>query len=242
MYTTEAKPIPLHPETVHLWILEIAAAAPLLMDTDSLLSTQEMARAEKFRFASDRQRYTVSVKVLRLLCARYLDADPTSISFRNGKYGKPALDSNTDFRFNLSHSAGYAIIGFAKKDAVGVDIEHIRPVGELETIARNFFSPTELKALLSLRESEFTRGFYRCWTRKEAIIKAIGSGLSFPLESFAVSVDDDNHAHLLETQWDPTERSRWRLFSFPPADDYIAAVAVKGEVRDLVIRKWEGST
>ena len=242
MNTNTAEPIHLAPNTVHLWIVDIAEAANLLKDQDSQLSAIEMARAEKFRFASDRQRYTVSVTVLRQLCARYLDAAPQSISFRYGEYGKPALDSNADLRFNLSHSAGYAIIGFAKKDAIGVDIEHIQPIAEIETIARNFFSPAELKALSSLRGAELTRAFYRCWTRKEAIIKAIGSGLSFPLESFAVSVDDDNHAQVLETQWDPTECSRWRLFSFPPADDYIAAVAVKGKVRDLVFRKWEGST
>jgi 4'-phosphopantetheinyl transferase len=220
----------------------MASAAPILEEYPSILSSQEMARADAFRFADDRRRFMVSTSVLRLLCAAYSDREPHSITFRYGAFGKPELTPETKLRFNLSHSGKYAVVGFVEDSDIGVDIEHIRPIKEMETVARNFFSRREFHALHNLADASFTQAFYRCWTRKEAVIKAIGSGLSFPLDSFAVSLDDDHDARLLESEWAEGEATQWHLFSHQPATGYIVAVALRGAVHNMIVHKWENNT
>jgi 4'-phosphopantetheinyl transferase len=108
-------------------------------------------------------------------------------------------------------------------------------------IARNYFSEREIEALGNFPPSQRARAFYRCWTRKESFIKAKGTGLSFPLNAFTVSLNSDDSAKLLETQWQASERSEWNLYSFTPSEGYLAALKVYGKNKDIAYRHWDSS-
>lgn len=132
----------------------------------------------------------------------------------------------------MSHSCDVALIAVARDREVGVDVERLRDGVDLEGIARRFFSPTEVSALLALPQHHRQEAFFSCWTRKEAYIKARGSGLSMPLDGFDVSLAPDAPAALLTTRPDPMDATRWSLYSFDPALAYLAALAVERAARD----------
>jgi 4'-phosphopantetheinyl transferase len=193
----------------------------------ALLSADERARSQRFRFARDRRRFIVGRGTLRLILGRYLGAQPARLSFRYGPHGKPALEGDSALRFNLSHSQGLALYALAMEHEVGVDMERIQPLPDLEDIARSCFAEGEIAALWALPEAQRLHAFFACWTRKEAFIKAIGDGLSFPLDRFDVSLVPGAPARLLRVEGDPGEASRWTLAALHPAPGYAAALAVR---------------
>ena len=109
-----------------------------------------------------------------------------------------------------------------------------------EKIAKRFFSPLEIKMLELLPPSERIEGFFNCWTRKEAYIKATGDGISFPLQEFDVSLKPGEHAKLLSIRGSTQEAARWSMVELFPAAEYAAALVVEGNVRNLVYREWNG--
>ena len=205
----------------------------------NLLSLKETARANSFKFAKDRRVYILARGLLRILSGRYLNKIPKNIKFDYGEYGKPNYNFQTPIKFNISHSGNIIVMAFARNCEIGVDIEKIKDDFDVIDIAQHFFSPDEIQTLEALPEKERVHGFYRCWTRKESFIKAKGSGLSFPLTSFSVSLDADR-AELLRTDWDAAEKEEWRLFSFEPAYGYLGALSVWGDVQYLQHKEWEG--
>ena len=172
----------------------------------------ERARADRFYFARDREHFIVARGVLREILGCYLKRVPKSLCFCYGSHGKPALAGEFDgeaIRFNVSHSHGVALYAISRGRAVGIDLERIRfdlPVAE---IAERFFSKREDAMLRSLPTDVQHQAFFRCWTRKEAYIKARGEGLSLPLDQFDVSLAPGEPAAVLGTQRDPSEASRW---------------------------------
>jgi 4'-phosphopantetheinyl transferase len=158
-------------------------------------------------------------------------------------YGKPELapDSNAPpLRFNLSHSHELALFGFAYGREIGIDIEYIRPTFAREQIAAQFFSPRENAALRLLAADQHALGFFNCWTRKEAYIKARGQGLSLPLDQFDVSLTPGEPAVLLQTRDIPQEAARWSLHALAPGPGYLAALAVEGREWSLSTWHWSG--
>jgi 4'-phosphopantetheinyl transferase len=137
-------------------------------------------------------------------------------------------DSGTQIEFNVSHSGRTALLAFAHRRALGVDVEHIRADFDCEAVARRFFSDHEVRQLDALPQREKHTAFFRCWTRKEAYIKAIGTGLSLPLCDFDVSLTPRDKKALLSTRPDGTEAQRWSLQDIPAGDDYVAALCVEG--------------
>ena len=129
-------------------------------------------------------------------------------------------------------------MGFCKEHPLGVDVEEIKTDFDLTGLAKQNFSIQEIEALNTLKPSERDQGFYRCWTRKESFIKAKGSGLSFPLDAFTVSLDDDHHAELLETKWNKNEKQEWQLSSFIPSAGYLAAISVRDANVKIEHRNW----
>ncbi len=214
--------------SIHLWYCNFDENLKNLPYYTTLLSEDEVARSLRFKFKKDRQSYVISRGVLRVLLGKYTHEKPEQLEFAYGKQGKPGL--NSPIKFNISHSGNMAVFGFTINDEIGVDIEYIKPDVEVMHLAENFFSETEIAMLKSLPEAIQKRAFYRCWTRKEAFIKAEGSGLSFPLDQFSVSVDDDTVAKLLETKWNTNQKNNWALHSCVPKADYIAAVAVENSL------------
>lgn len=174
------------PMRIDLWTWPLEASRKETAALEAVLSADERRRAASFIFAPDRRRFIVGRGRLRLILSRYVALPPEALRFRYGAHGKPALSSaRTAPCFNLSHSGELAALAIASCD-VGVDIEEIRPVDA--AVAERFFSARENAALRGLRGAEWHDAFYRCWTRKEAVVKALGKGLSLRLSSFEVSV------------------------------------------------------
>ncbi len=226
---------PLQSKQVHVWCLSFREHTEHVPNYYALLSDDEKIKASKFHFEKDKNQSIISRGALRQLSALYLDRPIDDIAFTYGEYGKPEYSFKSYLKFNVSHSGDMAIIGFVKDHDIGVDIEHIKTDFDVMDIAVNYFSELEIKTLKAFPKKKHIEGFYRCWTRKEAFIKAKSQGLSFPLNAFSVSIDSNNHANLLETKWDKREAKDWKLFSFTPNKDYIGAVSIKGAVNDLII-------
>ena len=221
---------------VHLWHCRFDAHRDCLETIGSILSREEKDKSERFKFKIHRERSIISRGVLRMLLGKYLQANPRDLQFGYTEYGKPFLKDESGLRFNLSHSHNRAVFAFVSDSPIGVDIEKIKTDFQVMEVARNFFSSDEILALETFPLKERAAGFYRCWTRKEAFIKAQGSGLSFPLTSFSVSLNSDS-PELLRTEWHPSEKKEWQLFSFRPSGKYQGALAVRGPVYSLVHRQ-----
>jgi 4'-phosphopantetheinyl transferase len=216
---------------LHIW------RAPLDMSEDSVkgfaahLPADEIARAEKFVFARDRKHFIVARGILRLLLGRYLRKTPAGIALCKGQYDKPCLRAETGeppLKFNLSHSHSLALYVFAMHQEVGIDLEKLRPDFAAAEVAERFFSAHEQEELRALPAELRSEGFFLCWTRKEAYLKARGDGLQVPLDSFDVTLTPNLPAELRST-----DSGRWTLSSFSPAPGYAAAVVAEGSARGM---------
>ena len=179
--------------------------------------------------------------LLRTMLAHYLSVDPSEVQFTYSLQGKPSLareHGDPTLSFNLSHSDDLAAYAFGRVPEIGVDVERIRPVPEIEGIAASFFSVTERDALLKLPGSERQVGFFNCWTRKEAYIKATGDGLAHPLDLFDVSLAPDQPAALLRVDDAPWHASDWSLTALTPAPGFSGALAVRGTTQTVTTRWW----
>ncbi len=228
--------IDLHPHQVDVWRAHLNLPDDSLKLLESTLSEDETERAARFHFPADRDRFIAAHGCLRDVLARYLHCEPNQLIFSINQYGKPALHDHK-LEFNLSHSGDFALAAVTSEREVGVDIERIRSDMELESIARRYFSQSEVSELLALTSEQRIPGFFNCWTRKEAYIKARGLGLSLPLESFDVSLTPNEPAIFQATRPDPQEAARWIMLSLDVDPRYAAAVAVEG--KDLEFRMWE---
>ncbi|CAG0930688.1 4'-phosphopantetheinyl transferase [Thermoflexales bacterium] len=207
-------------QTVHVWYVSLEQPAPLTHQLEQLLSSDERERAARFHFEHDRRRFIVGHGALRTLLGRYLQVEPTRLEFCYGAYGKPYLAEESTggaLRFNLAHSHELAVYAFTREGEVGIDIEHIHPLADLDHIAARFFSKAESTILLGLPEDQRLMAFFNCWTRKEAYIKARGEGLSHPLDQFQVSLIPGEPTQLLKVEGSPEEVSRWFMTAFVPS-------------------------
>lgn len=227
------------PDSVNVYWVSVAKNQNLISVYQKYLSVDEQEKASRFKFKVDKERFIISRGILRILSGRFLQIDPKQIEFNYSEYGKPSYRENQDLKFNLSHSEDMIVIGFTKGFEIGIDVEFIKTDFEPLKLARNFFSKTEITLLENQPKSELFKTFFRCWTRKESFIKAEGSGLSFPLDQFAVSADIDDHAELLQTDWDFSERYQWKLYSYIPATQYIGALAVRNKLSRIEFFDWD---
>jgi len=221
---------------VHVW----SAWLPTVKESMEVLSQEERNRAGRFHFERDRERYIASHATLRRLLARYTGMEPAGITFRLGPRGKPSLaDSASNIEFNMAHSGEMALYAFARGARIGIDVEHVRPGPAEETIAERFFSAAEVTALSSLPDEERREAFFRCWSRKEAYLKAKGEGIGFGLDQFTVSLLPGEPARLVEMPVD--ESQEWSMYHLEPRDSYIGAVAVEGRVEWLRCYYWDAN-
>lgn len=193
-----------------------------------LLDDAESDRANRFIFERDRFRFIVGRARLRQELSTRLDVRPEAIEFVYGPFGKPALSrrfEGSNLRFNVSHSEDIAVYAFSCDCEIGVDVEAVRIIHEADDIAAQFFSDYEKEAYLALDPCDKPLGFFNCWTRKEAFIKAIGNGLYHPLDSFDVSLAPREPAKILGIQGTPRDDCGWYMSSFLPAPGFVAAVA-----------------
>lgn len=217
-------------DQVHVWQASLEASRGDSSRLVRILSPAELERANRFHFDRDRRRFMAAHTALRVILSRYLAVRPEQIRYRSGEHGKPALAyPRAGLEFNLSHAHELLLVAVTAGRAVGVDLEYVRPLDDFEAIARRTFSASENEALRAVPEAQRRESFFRCWTRKEAFIKAVGQGLSYPLNQFAVSLDPGEPAALLKVENDPDAVTRWSMHGFTPAPGYLAALVVAGQ-------------
>ena len=193
---------------------------------EAMLSPEEKARADRFHFVKDRNRFVAGRGLLRELLGKYIHQEPAGLEFAYGPYGKPALSGANAAKgvsFNLAHSGGLAVYAISRQRNLGIDVERIQPESAGEDIARRYFSLREVSDLQSLPPEERVEAFFRCWTRKEAYLKALGTGLQTPLDSFSVSLLPGEPAEFLGGV-----ASCWNMAAFRPAEHYVAGVVYDG--------------
>jgi 4'-phosphopantetheinyl transferase len=220
---------PLGPGDVHVWRMSLNCAEPTLRQMESLLAPVERQRADRFRFPGDRRRFVIGRGRVRALLGAYLGLAPAAIALNATPFGKPYIADlpPAGLRFNVAHSEDVALLAVSHGREVGVDIERERPDVDCSELAQRFFAPEEVAALAALRVAEQMPAFYRCWTRKEAYVKALGLGMQAPLDGFAVTVAAES-ASLIHTAHNPAQRDRWELRGLFPLSGFAAAIAVEG--------------
>ena len=217
------------PETgIDVWLARLEGVDSL-PQWEALLSRDEVDRARRFRFEDDFQRFIRGRGLLRDLLASYLQTAAQELYFGYSSHGKPELAgslADSPLQFNVAHSGDYVALAFAWNRRIGVDVERMRGDVAVEPIAERFFSSNEREGLRALSPPERVSAFFRCWTRKEAYVKAVGTGLGLPLRDFDVSLAPGQPAALLATRPDPVEAARWNLLDIPLEPGYGGAVAV----------------
>ncbi len=213
------------PDVVHVWRRSLTARTATVDAAYEVLSPEERERASRFRVERPRNDFILTRGALRSLLAGYLQKSPQEFAFRLTEYGKPLLVGAFDLRFNVSHTDGLALLAFVLHREIGVDVEKIRPEPDARKLAERFFSAHERDAMRHLRGNALQEAFFRCWSRKEAYIKARGEGLSLPLSQFDVSIEASASRILLATRPDPSEAERWIVRDLALSSEYAAAVA-----------------
>jgi len=209
-------------------------------DLEPFLSPDECERAARFRFPEHRRRFVIARGLLRQLLAAYLEVEARDLVFTYSETGKPGLSAihGSNLSFNVSHSGDMGVFAFALGRSVGVDVECIRYDVDVDEIPRRFFSPQEQQALAGLEAREKIEGFFNCWTRKEAYVKAVGSGLSLPLRDFDVSLVPGEPAKLLATRPLASLASKWSMESLSLGQECAAAVVVEGPIEQLSVKHF----
>jgi 4'-phosphopantetheinyl transferase len=206
-----------------------------------ILSDFESQRASQFVFEEDRIRFVQAHGFLRITLASYLDVAPELLTFAYSSQGKPRLHPgffDPRLQFNLSHARDLAVVAVTLDNSVGVDVERIHAMADFEGIARHFFSAAEVKELLMLVGEFRLAGFFRCWTCKEAYLKAIGEGLRVPLDQFRVVVDPNQPARLLSIRGDARLADEWSMCDLHVTGGHTGACAVHRNRATLLWKNW----
>jgi len=206
-----------------------------LLDT---LSADERARADRIKIGKAKRHFVAGRGMLRDILSRYLPLKPAAVAFEYGPQAKPKpAAAGFDLRFNVTHSHGLMLVAVTRAREVGVDVEKLRPMPDAGRIAERFFSAAEKTALQAVPAGQTTEAFFACWTRKEAYLKAVGDGITRPLDGFDVSLTPGQPAQLLRVADDAAEIDRWSLRSLTPMPGFIAALVVEGH--DWRLQHWQ---
>jgi 4'-phosphopantetheinyl transferase len=228
-------PFELAPRGIHVWPLRIEAPDEVAVLYERVLVAEELNRAARLRFRTLRRSFVVTRGMLRVLLGRYLNQHPASIRFAYGLNGKPKITSSAGIQFNLAHSHSMAVVAITSHCPIGVDLEHIRPMPDMRDVAKHFLCAAEAAELMSLLPSERERAFFRCWTRKEAYLKALGDGLSAPLDGCRVTVQPNQPARFVHLGHDRVAAETWALHDLLLPADYAAALAYRDCARSLTV-------
>jgi 4'-phosphopantetheinyl transferase len=208
---------------VHIWFADLEVSGLEKEHLYSTLSADEKTRAGRFQFDCDRSQFVVARGILRSLAGEYLEIDPKDLAFSYSKNGKPALSfpAKTGLEFNLSHSADTALIGFSWNRPLGLDIEKVCPLFEMDELAAQVLTSAQRAWLGNFEGEEKDREFYRCWTRHEALMKCSGRGIA-----------EERPVELVYKEFDGC------LMELNPAYDFVAAVAIQGRDFDVKTSRW----
>ncbi len=232
---------PVAPKEIQVWRINLRRPPAEISQRQNLLSAAEKKQAAQFHFTSDQRRFIVRRAALRQLLATNLGLGSEAIQIESANFQKPAIAETQNpgwLRFNCSHSADWALIALAREQEVGVDLEQHRPMADAGDLADRFFSRREVKELAGLPPAFKVQGFFNGWTRKEAFVKAIGLGLSYPLNRFSVSLAPDQPAAILEVADDSAALNKWSMISLAVAPDYSAALVFPGNKPFVKCLSW----
>jgi 4'-phosphopantetheinyl transferase len=213
------------PATADVWVVPIRASRELVDELKQTLSSDELERALRFRAGEHRDLFIAGRAILRTLLSSYAQARPESLGFRYGSKGKPYLRDHPDLQFNLSHSGGLAVYAVGV-DELGIDVESIKPSTDWRKISVRFFSPREVEELEKLDASQHLSGFFSCWTRKEAYIKATGEGLSSPLDKFYAGAQPSRAEGPIDEDGKPHQ---WYFKDLRLGDEHAGAIVTRFE-------------
>jgi len=220
---------------VHVLTVRMEASGDTTAKLESVLFDDEKARAARFGSDYLRRSFVIKRGMFRYLLGRYLGVAPQSIRFKYAPSGKPALASTADIEFNTTHSGNLAVFAFTVGCQLGVDLQQIAPLPEMQEIATRFFCEEEAADLISLPPSDRQHAFFCCWTRKEAFVKATGDGLSTPLDDFRVTLRAAEPASLIRIAQDKKAAESWTLHNLSLHAGYAGAIAYRDRARPLSI-------
>jgi len=224
---------------VHVWAIRLEQPLARRANFAATLSPDESERANRFHFERDRNGFTVARGSLRSILGIYIGLSPAEIRFEYGARGKPSLASKSapsPVHFNLAHSGGLALVAVTRVADIGVDVEQIRRVDDVEAIAKRFFSPRESAILRGLSQELMQAAFFNLWTRKEAWLKATGEGIGESLNQVEVSCLPEEPARFITLFGDEDLASQWRLVQLTPAKGYVGALTIQES--DIEARCW----
>jgi 4'-phosphopantetheinyl transferase len=225
--------------TVRCWRVPLALLDDaVLRRLSQYLSDDEQQRAGRFLRAADRRRFVAAHAGLRLLLAAAVEVPAKDLRFTTNDTGKPALPGQP-IEFNLSHSGEFVLIALASGTPVGIDVEEVRTLPDRDAIIRRFMHPQEAADMAGLPGTAADLAFFRCWVRKEAIIKALGLGMSLPLDRYRVSCEPGAAARLLMLCPPYPVAERWSLHDLPVDERHLGAVAVPVRPVELCCRTFD---
>jgi 4'-phosphopantetheinyl transferase len=233
--------IRLDADEAHVWRADLNFESAHMRALERTLSEDERARAKRFYFQQDRDRFVAARGLLRNILSLYIHRRPHQLRFSYGPYGKPALSrrhGQREIRFNVSHSHGLALYAVTRNREVGVDIERIQPHLTQQQIAERFFAPEECQRLRTLPREKQVEAFYECWTRKEAYLKVQGKSLNQPpdhLPMTLVSAPSASGPTIIDSS---DEIRKWALWQLAPGAGYAGALVVEGGGKKLRRFEW----
>lgn len=222
---------------VHLWRIDINEFIPHIRYFKKIV-IREQARIDRYVFEREKNTFTITRALLRIILGRYTGLEPADIELTYNACGKPFLGANpgtASLQFNLSHSHGMALIALTEKRRIGIDIEKIRPDIDVLSIHRRFHSQPEPAELKTSSSEDLRRRMFTWWTFREAFGKATGSGLGCPLPRFEMTDANDDSLHLMYMV--PHEDQQWSLLALRPHPNYAGALAVEGSTGGF--RFWD---
>ena len=228
-------------DRVHVWRAGLDLPTAKIDKLANFLSTDEIARANKFHFMEHKRRFIAARAILRQLLGNYLKISPERIEFEYGNCGKPRLAAsmgNSSLQFNISHSQEYALYGFTNHHLIGVDLEYLREMENITELAKRFFTNREFQLIANSTGREQQKTFFLLWTAKEAYLKAIGMGLSSFLTDIELSLDGAN-PKLQAIKGKLATVSNWSMYHFIPTANYMAAIMVNTQIPKQHIDFWD---
>lgn len=226
-------------QQVHVWCASLEYTDNQLNDFFALLNDEEQARAQRFHFLKDRHHFVAARGILKKLLGTYLKLAPQSLNFSYSAFGKPFLKEHPSLQFNLSHSNQMTLIAITLNYAVGIDIESMHRICDMDLIAQRYFSAREYEILKNLSNTEKTQTFYNGWTRKEAFLKAHGQGLSYSLDKVEVTMHPNETVKFLALHDAQENISEWSLYELAPLTQYASALVVKNFSEKLELKLFK---
>jgi len=216
---------------VHIWRVNLDYSESKLNLLKDHLSKEEIERANRFYFEKDRRQFMLRRGILKQIISKYLAIDPQNLPFEYNRFGKPYLITDSlkhDLKFNMSYSNNVALCCISPQKNVGIDIEYLHKDVEFQPIIDRFFSQNEKEFIENIVINKQKEGFFKIWTRKEAILKAMGKGMSFPLEMINVPFKKNNFTININSFGNQGNESSWYVQDLFPASNYVASIAIEG--------------